>query len=43
MAIALALSVVTMSLMLYAILWQSGVIDYQRHLIQAIWSARYHG
>ena len=38
MAIALAMSVLTMSLMLCAILWQSGVIDYQRDLIRVIWS-----
>ncbi len=37
MAIALALSVVTMSLMLCAILWQSGVIENQRDLIRVIW------
>ena len=37
MAIALALSVLTMSLMLCAILWQSGVIEFQRDLIRVIW------
>jgi hypothetical protein len=40
MGIALALSVVTMSLMLWAILWQSGVIDSQRDLIRVIWPGR---
>ena len=43
MAIALAFSVVMMSLMLCAILWQSNVITYQRDLIRTIWSARYAG
>jgi hypothetical protein len=39
LAIALVLSVVTMSLMLYAILWQSGVIETQRDLIRMIWAS----
>jgi hypothetical protein len=38
MAIALALSIVTMSLMLCAILWQSNVIQFQRDLIRVIWT-----
>jgi hypothetical protein len=38
MAIALALSILTMSLMLCAILWQSSVIQFQRDLIRVIWT-----
>lgn len=37
MAIALGLSILTMSLMLCAILWQSNIIVYQRDLIRVIW------
>lgn len=37
LAIALALSILTMSLMLCAIMWQSNVIIYQRDLIRVIW------
>jgi len=37
MAIALAMSVVMMSLLLYGIIWQSNVINYQRDLIRVIW------
>jgi hypothetical protein len=37
MAIALAMSVVMMSLLLYGIIWQSNIITYQRDLIHVIW------
>ncbi len=43
MAMALGLSVVAMSLMLWVILWQSDVIVYQRDLIRWLWSWRFHG
>ena len=43
MAVALAISVVTMSLMLWAILWQSDVIAYQRDIIRWMWSSKYGG
>ncbi|HYB62731.1 MAG TPA: hypothetical protein VEH50_14785, partial [Methylomirabilota bacterium] len=38
MAIALSLSAVVMSLMLWAILWQTAVIEHQRDLIRVLWS-----
>lgn len=38
MAIALGFSLLTMSLMLCAILWQSNVITFQRDLIRVIWA-----
>ena len=38
MAVALAISVVGMSLMLWAIIWQSDVIAYQRDIIHWLWS-----
>jgi hypothetical protein len=37
-AIALSLSAVVMSLMLWAILWQTAVIEHQRDLIRALWT-----
>ena len=43
MAVALAISVVAMSLMLWAILWQSDVIAYQRDIIRWMWSSKYGG
>ena len=43
MAVAVAFSVVGMSLMLWAILWQSDVIAYQRELIRWLWSWKYGG
>ena len=43
MAIALGVSVVTMGLMLWAILWQSDVITYQREVIRWMWSWKYGG
>jgi len=43
MAVALGFSVVAMSLMLWAILWQSDVIVYQRDLIRWLWSWRFNG
>jgi hypothetical protein len=43
LSIAVALAAVAMSLMLWAILWQSDVISYQRDLIRWLWSAKYGG
>ena len=43
MAVALAASMVVMALLLWAIIWESNVITYQRDLIRAIWSWRYSG
>jgi hypothetical protein len=34
MALALGLSLVTMTMLLLGILWQSGIISYQRQIIQ---------
>ena len=43
LGIALSLAAITMSLMLWAILWQSTVITYQRDIIQWMWSAKFGG
>ncbi len=43
LAVALAISVLAMSLMLWAILWQSDVIAYQRDIIRWMWSWKYGG
>ncbi len=43
MAIALGISAVTMGLMLWAIIWQSDVITYQREVIRWMWSWKYGG
>jgi hypothetical protein len=32
-----------MSLLLYGLIWQSGIIDYQRDLIRLIWRSQYGG
>ncbi len=39
LAVALAFSSVAMALMLWALLWQSELIAYQRDLIRWLWSA----
>ena len=41
MAVALGLCAVAMGLMLWAILWQSDVIAYQREVIRWMWSWKY--
>ncbi len=41
MAAGLAICAVTMALMLWAIVWQSGVITYQREIIRWLWSWKY--
>jgi hypothetical protein len=43
MALALGLCAVAMGLMLWAILWQSDVITYQREIIRWMWSWKYGG
>lgn len=43
MAIALGFCAVTMSLMLWAILWQSDLIAYQQDVIRWMWSWKFGG
>jgi hypothetical protein len=43
LGMALALAAVTMGLMLWAILWQSNVIVYQRDVIRWLWATRVGG
>jgi len=43
LTVALALCVMVMSLLLCGMIWQSGVIDYQRELIHLLWQSRYGG
>ncbi len=43
LAVALALAAVAMSLMLWAILWQSDIISYQREVIRWMWSWKFGG
>ncbi len=38
MAVALGISALAMALMLWAILWQSDIIAYQRDVIRWLWS-----
>jgi hypothetical protein len=41
--IALALAVVALSLMLWAIIWQANIIVYQRDLIRVMWNTQFGG
>ena len=43
LGMALSLAAVTMGLMLWAILWQSNVIVYQRDVIRRLWTTRIGG
>jgi hypothetical protein len=43
LAVALTVAAVTMALMLWAILWQSSIIDSQRNLIRWMWSQKFGG
>jgi hypothetical protein len=43
LTLALALCMVVMSLLLCGVMWQSGIIDYQRELIRVLWQSRYGG
>jgi hypothetical protein len=41
--LALGLSAVMMGLLLWAIVWQSNVIAYQRDIIKWMWSSKFGG
>jgi len=41
LTVALALCMLVMSLLLCGIMWQSGVISYQKELIRLLWDARF--
>lgn len=43
LTLALALCIIVMSLLLCGMMWQTGVIDYQRELIRLLWQSRYGG
>jgi len=43
LTVALALCMLVMALLLCGIMWQSGVITYQRELIRLLWDARFAG
>jgi hypothetical protein len=43
LTVALALCMVVMALLLCGVIWQSGIIDYQRELIRLLWNARAGG
>jgi hypothetical protein len=40
---ALALALLALSLMLWAIVWQANIIVYQRDLIRVMWDAQFGG
>jgi hypothetical protein len=41
LTVALAICVLVMSFLLCGIMWQSGIIDYQRELIRWLWDSRF--
>ena len=43
LTVALVLSMLVMAALLCGIMWQSGIITYQRELIRVLWNARYGG
>ncbi len=43
LGMALALAAITMALMLWAILWQSNIILYQRDVIRWLWTSHIGG
>lgn len=43
LGLALGLSALIMSLMLWAILWQANIITYQRDVIKWMWSTKFGG
>ena len=43
LTLALVISAITMALMLWAIIWQSDIIAYQRDIIRWIWTAKFGG
>jgi hypothetical protein len=43
LALALCMAALAMSLMLWAIIWESSIITYQREIIHWLWIARASG
>jgi hypothetical protein len=43
LGVALAISAVAMAMMLWAILWQSNIIAYQRGVIRSLFAAHFGG
>jgi hypothetical protein len=43
LAVALVISMLVMALLLWGIMWQSGIIGYQRDLIRLLWEGRFGG
>jgi hypothetical protein len=43
LGLGMSVAAVTMALMLWAIIWQSNIITYQKHLILLLWSGKYGG
>ncbi len=43
LGLALAVAALTMALLLWAVMWQSNVIAFQRELIRALWKAQSGG
>jgi hypothetical protein len=41
LALALGFAALVLSLMLWAILWQAGIISYQRELIRWLWVGKF--
>jgi hypothetical protein len=43
LTIALVFSAIIMSLLLWGVMWQSGIIAYQQELIRDLWQGRFGG
>lgn len=43
LTIALVLCMLLMAVLLCGIVWQSGIINYQREMIRLLWDGRYGG
>jgi hypothetical protein len=43
LTVALVLSMLLMAVLLCGIVWQSGIINYQREMIRLLWDGRYGG
>ena len=43
LTVALVLSIIIMSLLLWGVMWQSGIIGYQQELIRDLWQGRFGG
>lgn len=43
LALTLAISLVMMAAMLFGILWQANVINYQKEMIRALWNSKFLG